>query len=97
MPEEDSTHPLKRRQAVALRYQRGKDASPRVTASGRGRIAEIIMKKAEDAGVTLMEDPDLVTVLGKIPVGQAIPPQLYRAVAEVLAYVYRINKKFDGR
>ncbi|MBF0108496.1 MAG: EscU/YscU/HrcU family type III secretion system export apparatus switch protein [Magnetococcales bacterium] len=97
MAEEKNDNPLSRRQAVALRYQRGKDSSPRVTASGRGRIAEIIMKKAEDAGVTLMEDPDLVAVLGKIPVGQTIPPQLYRAVAEVLAYVYRINKKLDVR
>ncbi|MBF0133003.1 MAG: EscU/YscU/HrcU family type III secretion system export apparatus switch protein [Magnetococcales bacterium] len=97
MPEDDPSNPPKRRQAVALRYQRGKDTSPRVTASGKGRIAEVIMKKAEEAGVTLMEDPDLVAVLGKIPVGQAIPPQLYRAVAEVLAYVYRINKTFDQR
>ncbi|MBF0435297.1 MAG: EscU/YscU/HrcU family type III secretion system export apparatus switch protein [Magnetococcales bacterium] len=93
MSKEDSPQNIKRRQAVALRYQRGKDSSPRVTASGKGRIAEIIMKKAEEAGVTLMEDPDLVSVLGKIPVGQTIPPPLYRAVAEVLAYVYRINKK----
>ncbi|MBF0423925.1 MAG: EscU/YscU/HrcU family type III secretion system export apparatus switch protein [Magnetococcales bacterium] len=95
MPDHDSSHPPKRRQAVALRYQRGKDVSPRVTASGKGRIAEVIMKKAEEAGVTLMEDPDLVMVLGKIPVGQTVPPALYRAVAEVLAYVYRVNKKFD--
>ncbi|HIJ84680.1 MAG TPA: hypothetical protein HPQ00_10835 [Magnetococcales bacterium] len=95
MPKNDQDSPLQRRQAVALRYQRGRDSSPRVTASGKGRIAEIIMKKAEEAGVALMEDPDLVSVLGKIPVGQTIPPPLYRAVAEVLAYVYRINKKFD--
>lgn len=95
MSEGDQSSPPKRRQAVALRYQRGRDSSPRVTASGKGRIAEIIMKKAEEAGVALMEDPDLVSMLGKIPVGQTIPPPLYRAVAEVLAYVYRINKKIN--
>ncbi len=82
------------KQAVALRYQRGKDSSPRVTASGQGRIAEAILKKAEDAGVTLMEDPDLVSLLSKVPIGETIPPPLYKAVAEVLAYVYRINKSF---
>ena len=79
---------------MALRYQRGKDASPRVTATGQGRIAEAIMKKAEESGVTLMEDPDLVDLLGKVPLGETVPPGLYKAVAEVLAYVYRINKTF---
>ena len=91
-PREPPPPPMKR--AVALRYQRGSDVSPRVTASGQGRIAEAIMKKAEEAGVTLMEDPDLVSLLSKIPIGEAIPPPLYKAVAEVLAYVYRINKSF---
>lgn len=81
-----------RRQAVALRYRKSQDVAPRVTASGQGRIADAIIKKARDAGITLMEDPDLVNVLNKIPVGEAIPLPLYKAVAEVLAYVYRVNK-----
>ncbi|MBF0429196.1 MAG: EscU/YscU/HrcU family type III secretion system export apparatus switch protein [Magnetococcales bacterium] len=84
-----------RRRAVALRYQRNQDAAPRVTASGQGLIAEAILKKAREAGITLMEDPDLVNLLGKVPVGDAIPPTLYKAVAEVLAYVYRMNKSFS--
>ncbi len=83
-----------RRRAVALRYQRNKDTAPRVTASGQGLIAEAIMQKAREAGITLMEDPDLVNLLGKIPVGDSVPPDLYKAVAEVLAYVYRMNKSF---
>lgn len=82
----------KLRQAVALRYREGKEIAPRVTASGQGLIADAIIKRAEESGVTLMEDPDLVNVLGKIPVGDTIPTQLYKAVAEVLAYVYRVNK-----
>ncbi|MBF0270535.1 MAG: EscU/YscU/HrcU family type III secretion system export apparatus switch protein [Magnetococcales bacterium] len=85
---------LPRRKAVALRYQRNQDTAPRVTASGRGLIAETIMKKAREAGIPLMEDPDLVNLLGKVAVGDAIPPTLYKAVAEVLAYVYRMNKSF---
>ena len=80
------------RQAVALRYRKSKDVAPRVTASGQGRIADAIIKKAREAGVTLMEDPDLVNLLDKVPIGETIPLPLYKAVAEVLAYVYRINK-----
>ena len=87
------THPPLRK-AVALRYEKSRDVAPRVTASGKGQIAETIIRKAEEKGITLMEDPDLVNLLGKIPVGDAIPTNLYKAVSEVLAYVYRINKIF---
>ncbi|MBF0460272.1 MAG: EscU/YscU/HrcU family type III secretion system export apparatus switch protein [Magnetococcales bacterium] len=80
------------RQAVALRYRQSQDAAPRVTASGQGRIADAIIKRAQETGVTLMEDPDLVNLLSKVPVGDTIPLPLYKAVAEVLAYVYRVNK-----
>lgn len=86
--------PERRRQAVALRYRQGKDTSPRVVATGKGRMAETILQKAREAGVALVEDPDLVGLLGKIPLGETIPPDLYRAVAEILSYVYRINKRF---
>ncbi|MEO5363777.1 MAG: EscU/YscU/HrcU family type III secretion system export apparatus switch protein [Magnetococcus sp. DMHC-8] len=80
------------RQAVALRYRKSKDVAPRVTAAGQGLIAEAIIRRARETGTTLLEDPDLVNLLGKVPVGDAIPLELYKAVAEVLAYVYRINK-----
>ncbi|MBF0590002.1 MAG: EscU/YscU/HrcU family type III secretion system export apparatus switch protein [Magnetococcales bacterium] len=90
--QEDNERPVSMRKAVALRYVRSRDSSPRVTASGRGRIAEAIMARAKEAGVSLVEDPDLVTVLDKVPIGEKVPPELYKAVAEVLAYVYRINK-----
>ncbi|MBF0144272.1 MAG: EscU/YscU/HrcU family type III secretion system export apparatus switch protein [Magnetococcales bacterium] len=84
------------RQAVALQYRRGKDVAPKVTAAGKGRIAENILKRAREAGVPLLEDPDLVNLLGKIPVGDTIPADLYKAVAEVLAYVYRVNQGYRG-
>ncbi len=83
------------RRAVALRYERGRDRAPQVVASGRGRIAEAIIQRAREAGVPLMEDPDLVALLDKIPVGGAIPPALYQAVAEVLVYVYLINRGYS--
>jgi len=82
----------KKREAVALKYDRAKDAAPRVTAKGKGIVAEAIMQKAKESGVTLMEDPDLVQLLGKVELGETIPEELYRAVAEVLSYVYRVNK-----
>ncbi len=85
------------RQAVALRYQHGMDLAPHVIAAGKGRIAEAIIQRAREAGVPLMEDPDLVSLLGKIPVGDTIPPSLYRAVAEILVYVYRINRGYAPR
>ena len=80
---------------MALRYRKSSDVAPRVTASGQGRIADAIIQKAQEAGITLMEDPDLVNLLNKIPVGDTIPVPLYKAVAEVLAYVYRINKSLS--
>ncbi|MGN7611347.1 EscU/YscU/HrcU family type III secretion system export apparatus switch protein [Magnetococcales bacterium HHB-1] len=84
------------RQAVALRYQRNKDTAPRVTATGKGRVADAIIERAREAGVSLMSDPDLVSLLGKVPLGETVPAELYKAVAEVLAYVYRVNKKMGG-
>jgi flagellar biosynthesis protein len=83
------------RQAVALRYRKSQDVAPKVTASGQGRIADAIIRRAQEAGITLMEDPDLVSLLHKVPVGETIPMPLYKAVAEVLAYVYRINKRMN--
>jgi flagellar biosynthesis protein len=88
----DSPLPIPRRQAVALRYRQGQDASPRVVATGQGHLAEMILQKAKEAGIPLMEDPDLVNLLGKIPLGETIPMALYQAVAEVLAFIYRTNR-----
>lgn len=85
------------RRAVALRYRKGEDSAPRVVASGRGRIAEAILSKAREAEVPLVEDPDLVQLLGKVPLGDAVPQELYKAVAEVLAYVYRVNRRFRSQ
>ena len=92
---EGEEQPWKMRQAIALRYRRHQDHAPRVVASGKGKIAEAILQKAREAGIPLMEDPDLAEVLGKIPIGDIIPKELFQAVAEVLAYVYRINKKLQ--
>ena len=79
--------------AVALHYdQKG---APTVLATGEGEIARLIKERAEAAGVPLVEDPKLSYLLSKIPLGDEIPPELYRAVAEVLVFVLRLEKAFE--
>lgn len=86
------------KKAVALKYERGKDAAPKVTAKGTGLIAEKILEIAEKEGIPITEDPDLVTALARLDFYDQIPPELYRAVAEILAFAYSINNKMrEGR
>jgi len=89
----DEEQKEERRRAVALRYETGRDAAPRVVAKGAGLLAERIIEIARKHGVHIHEDPDLVAVLAKLDVDVEIPEELYRAVAEVLAFVYRLNHK----
>ncbi len=77
--------------AVALRYDRERDAAPRVLATGRGATAEAVLRRAEEAGVAIREDEALTAALALLNIGDTIPPELYRAVAEVLAYIYRLD------
>lgn len=86
---------LKRKQAVALRYQAGVAEAPTVTAKGKGYIAETILKQAKEHHIPVQEDPSLVEVLGKLDLDQQIPPELYQVVAEILAFVYRLDR--EGR
>ncbi len=79
--------------AVALRYDRVKDGAPRVVAKGRGQVAENIIAVAREHGVPLHEDPNLAATLSALDIETEIPPELYRAVAEVLAFIYRLNGK----
>ena len=87
---DDDMQPEKTR-AVALRYE-GRGA-PRVTAMGRGLTAERIIALAEEHGVPLREDPDLVYLLSQLDLGDEIPATLYVAVAEVIAFAYRLSGK----
>lgn len=80
--------------AVALRYRSGEMAAPRVVAKGRGAIARRIKEIAAEHGRPVVENRLLAQTLYKLTeVGDAIPPELYQAVAEVLAYVYRLNNR----
>lgn len=78
--------------AVALRYRQGEDAAPRVVAKGRGAVAERIRELARKAGIPIVPEPPLCRLIHKlVPEGREIPAQLFAAVAEVLAYVYRLR------
>ncbi len=78
--------------AAAIKYDSAGDSAPQVTASGRGIIAEKIIAIAEENGIPIKNDPDLVQILSKLNVGAEIPVELYRAVAEILAFVYSLNE-----
>ena len=83
-----SNDPLK--SAVALAYSQT-DAAPRVVAKGHGMIAEQIILRAREHGVYVHESPELVSLLMQIDLDQRIPPQLYIAVSELLAWIYRLE------
>jgi flagellar biosynthesis protein len=57
-------------------------------------MARRIVAAAEAAGVDIVQDPDLLEVLGRVPVGEEIPPELFQAVAEILAFIYRVNGRY---
>jgi flagellar biosynthesis protein len=78
-----------RRQAAALGYDRTHDAAPRLVARGEGLLADRIIALAREHHVPIHSDPALVAVLARMDIDQQIPPALYRAVAEVLGFLYR--------
>ncbi|MCU7931191.1 MAG: EscU/YscU/HrcU family type III secretion system export apparatus switch protein [Candidatus Thiodiazotropha sp. (ex Codakia rugifera)] len=75
--------------AIALKYD-GENA-PRLTAKGRGELADKMLALAEEHAVPLHEDADLAALLSQIPLGDEIPESLYRAVAEVIAFAYLLS------
>lgn len=82
-----------RRKAVALRYDQQKDAAPRVVAKGTGVVAENMLTVAAHHGVPVYRQPTLVQSLMQLELDQMIPVELYQVVAEVLAYVYRLDQR----
>lgn len=91
-PPDPPAPPVDPRQlAVALAYRDG-DRAPHVVAKGRGLIAEEIIARAQDAGVYVHESPELVSLLMQVDLDDRIPPQLYQAVAELLAWLYRLDR-----
>jgi flagellar biosynthesis protein len=80
----------KQQSAVALAYQGG-DPAPKVVAKGKGLLAEQIIGRAKQAGVFVHESKELVALLMEVDLDRQIPPGLYRAIAELLAWLYHIE------
>lgn len=83
--------PKPRLEAVALTYA-PEDGAPRVVAKGCGLLAEEIIARAREAGVFVHESPELVGLLMQVDLDERIPPALYVAVAELLAWLYRLEQ-----
>jgi len=85
-----------RQRAIALRYEED-DKAPKIVASGAGEIARRILELAAQNDIPIQHDDSLVDILGKLDVGFEIPPETYRAVAEILAFLYRTDEKWRKR
>lgn len=85
--------------AVALSYEPG-DEAPKILATGKGEVAQKIIDKAKENDVPFYQDSKLAATLSKLEIGDAIPPELYEVVAEILVFVDGMDKvkaKLDGR
>jgi flagellar biosynthesis protein len=86
--------PLK---VIALRYLAQEDRAPKITAKGRGYMAEHILEMAKAHNIPVREDKNLVEILSRLDLEQEIPPEVYKAVAEILAFVYRLAQQAPRR
>ncbi|WP_207002001.1 EscU/YscU/HrcU family type III secretion system export apparatus switch protein [Trinickia mobilis] len=88
--------PARRKRAAALVYDTTNgDAAPRVVAKGYGVVAEMIVQRAQEAGLYVHTAPEMVSLLMQVDLDSRIPPELYKAVAELLAWLYRLESGAD--
>jgi flagellar biosynthesis protein len=81
-----------RRSAAALVYDvPGGDGAPRVVAKGYGIVADMIVQRAKEAGLYVHEAPEMVSLLMQVDLDARIPPRLYQAVAELLAWLHQLE------
>jgi flagellar biosynthesis protein len=84
--------PLTQQQAVALRYDpKEGDTAPRIVAKGSGFIAEQILRIAKENNIPLRQDAELTSALASLDLGSTVPPELFQAVAQILAFIYKMN------
>lgn len=82
----------KRLEAVALTYKSETEHAPVVSAKGKGKIAESIIEKANAHNVPIQQDESLLELLSQLELNETIPDELYQAVAEVFAFLYRVDQ-----
>ncbi|WP_027717162.1 EscU/YscU/HrcU family type III secretion system export apparatus switch protein [Desulfovirgula thermocuniculi] len=85
--------PSRPKAAAALAYDPAEDRAPRIVAAGRGRLAALIEELARQSGVPVYRHGELAEALAALGAGREVPPELYRAVAEVIAWVYALDKR----
>ena len=86
--------PYKVKSAISLQYQKGINSAPKITAKGEGWVAEKIIEIAQERNIPIRKDKDLLNLLSEIDVGREVPESLYKVVAELLAWVYQLNKNY---
>ncbi|MFP4021314.1 MAG: EscU/YscU/HrcU family type III secretion system export apparatus switch protein [Halanaerobium sp.] len=79
------------KKTVALKYDQNSDKAPKIIASGKGSIAEQIIKKARKENIPIKEDKDVVQVLAELNIGDEIPEELYTVIAEILSFFYKLE------
>ena len=82
----------KKKKAVAVKYRPKIDDAPKVIAKGQGKVAEKIIEIAREHQLHIHNDPDLIEVLSQLDINEEIPPDLYIVIAELLAFVYSLNR-----
>ena len=85
------------RSAVSLKYDSRVNKSPLVTAKGKGLIADKIIALAKKNNIPIKEDPDLVQLLSQVDLNSEIPASLYKVVAELLSFVYKLNNEYPSK
>jgi len=86
--------PYKVKSAISLQYQKEINLAPKITARGEGWVAEKIIEIAQERNIPIRKDKDLLNLLSEIDVGREVPESLYKVVAELLAWVYQLNKNY---
>ena len=85
----------KRKEAISLKYDQKTSKAPVILAKGKGKTAETIMEKAIKLDIPVQRDESLAALLGQLDINQTIPEELYGAVAEVFAFIYKVDKDMN--
>jgi flagellar biosynthesis protein len=83
----------KQTKAIALAYDSSQHEAPKIVAKGKGLVAEKLIEKAKEHNVPIQEDSSLVELLSQLQINETIPEQLYQAVAEVFAFIYKVDRQ----
>ena len=84
---------MENKKATALQYDTNEDSAPKVVAKGEKYLAQKIIEVAKNNNIPIKEDKDMVELLSKLEINQEIPPDMYKAIAEVFSFIYKLSKE----